>query len=73
VNAEKKLYRKVVVQGNRLIGAIFLGDLRDIGVVRNAIAQSVDVSPFKSRMATMPLNFARDILVPGLDCCNVKE
>ena len=73
VSAEKKLNRKLVVQGNWPIGAILFGDLRDIGVVRNVIAHSVDVSHFKSCMATMPLNSAGDILAHSLNRCSAKE
>lgn len=72
VNLEKKLYRKMLVRGNRLIGAILLGDIRDIGVVRNIIVHSIDISPFKSHMARMPLNFARDILAQSLSCCRAN-
>jgi nitrite reductase (NADH) large subunit len=72
VNLERKLYRKMVVRGNRLVCAILLGDIRDIGIIHTVIAHSIDISPFKSRIAKMPLNFARDILVQIADRCRAR-
>ena len=59
---EKKLYRKMVVSGNKLIGAVLLGDIQDMGVVRNIIVNSVDISPFKSDIPKIPLNYGKNIL-----------
>lgn len=62
MNLERKLYRKMVVSGNRLIGTILLGDIQDVGVIRNIIVNSVDISLFKSDMPKIPLNYAKSIL-----------
>lgn len=59
---EKKLYRKMVVNGNRLIGTVLLGDIQDMGVIRNIIVNSVDISPFKSDIPKIPLNHGKSIL-----------
>lgn len=62
MNLEKKLYRKMVVSRNRLIGAVLLGDIQDMGVIRNIIVNSVDILPFKSDMPQVSLNYGKHIL-----------
>ena len=73
VDLEKKLYRKMVVSGNRLIGAVLLGDIQDMGVIRNIIVNSVDISPFKSDMPKIPLNYGKSILFHNYSFYSAKE
>jgi len=62
MDLEKKIYKKMVVSGNRLMGAILLGDIQDVGVIRNIIISSVNISPFKSYLPKIPLNYGKSIL-----------
>jgi len=62
MDLEKKLYRKMMVNGNRLIGAVLLGDIQDMGVIRNIIVNSVDISPFKGDIPKIPLNYGKSVL-----------
>ena len=63
MDPESKLYRKMVVSENRLLGAVHLVDIQDMGVVRNAIVNSIDISPFKSDMPRTLLNHGKSILI----------
>ena len=59
---ERKAYRKLIINGNRLIGAILLGSIQDVGIIRNIIVNSVDISPFMNNLPKIPLDFSRRFL-----------
>jgi NAD(P)H-nitrite reductase large subunit len=56
-NEEQKVYRKLIFDGPRLVGAVLLGSIDDAGVIRNCIAGGLDVSPWKERLVKAPMNF----------------
>ncbi len=46
-NIEKTIYKKIVLKQNRIVGAIFLGAIENIGVVGALIKKRADISRFK--------------------------
>lgn len=44
------LYKKLVLRDNRLVGAIFIGDISRAGIYTGLIRDWVDVSPFKQHL-----------------------
>jgi NAD(P)H-nitrite reductase large subunit len=55
----KKTYRKLVIQDNRLVGAILLGDIRGSGAIEVAIKEKKDISALKSDLARADFDFKR--------------
>lgn len=51
-------YRKLVFRGGRLVGAIFMGDIRRAGIYTNLIKNAVPVGKFKDRAVDGSLSFA---------------
>ncbi|MBI5635190.1 MAG: NAD(P)/FAD-dependent oxidoreductase [Nitrospirae bacterium] len=49
-DSEKFIYRKLVFDNNRIVGAILLGDLIDRRRVMKAIENRVDISPIKQKL-----------------------
>lgn len=47
---EKGIYKRVNIVNNKLIGALFVGDVANKGIITNLIKKGVDVSPFKERL-----------------------
>jgi nitrite reductase (NADH) large subunit len=43
-------YRKLVLRDDRLVGAIFVGDIGRAGIYTGMIRDQVDVSPFKDHL-----------------------
>jgi nitrite reductase (NADH) large subunit len=58
-NEAKKTYRKVVLQDNRLVGAILLGDIRGSAEIQAAIKKNTDISRFKRELAQADFDFKR--------------
>jgi nitrite reductase (NADH) large subunit len=58
-NEAQKTYRKVVLQDNRLVGAILLGDIRGSAEIQAAITKKTDVSRFKDELAQADFDFKR--------------
>ncbi len=46
----KQTYRKIVLQNNRLIGALFIGEIGRAGLYQDLIRNQVDVSSFKDQL-----------------------
>lgn len=46
-NEEKQIYKKVVLRDNKIIGAIFVGDIERAGLYIGLIKDKVDVAAFK--------------------------
>jgi NAD(P)H-nitrite reductase large subunit len=68
-NEEEEVYRKLIFNGSRLVGAVLLGSIEDAGVIRNLIAAGLDVSPWKERLVKAPVNFGgilygQDLSIP---------
>lgn len=57
INPQREVYRKFLLDGNRILGAVLLGEIQDIGVIRNCIENVIDISPWKERIARAPLDF----------------
>ncbi len=55
----KKTYRKLVIQDNRLVGAILLGDIRGNAEIQAAIKEKKDISALKSELAQADFDFKR--------------
>jgi len=59
VDIKRSLYRKLFMDGPRVVGALLLGRTEDAGVIRHCIANRLDVSAWKERIAIAPLDFGR--------------
>ena len=55
----KKTYRKLVIQDNRLVGAILLGDIRGSAEIQAAIKAKKDIGALKSELANPDFDFQR--------------
>jgi len=58
INPQREVYRKLLLDGNRVIRAVLLGKIQDAGVIRNCIENGIDISPWKGRIAKVPPDFA---------------
>lgn len=47
LDEEKSLYRKIVLKGDRIVGAIFIGQIDRAGIITGLIREKVDVASFK--------------------------
>ncbi|MCM8784890.1 MAG: FAD-dependent oxidoreductase [Candidatus Omnitrophica bacterium] len=47
VDYEKRIYRKIVIKENRIVGAIFLGDIERAGIICGLIRNKVDIHLIK--------------------------
>jgi NAD(P)H-nitrite reductase large subunit len=47
----KKIYRKIVLRGDVLVGMILVGDIDRAGILTGLIKEKVDVTPFKEHLA----------------------
>jgi nitrite reductase (NADH) large subunit len=56
---DKKTYRKLVIQDNRLVGAILLGDIRGSAEIQAAIKAKKDIGALKSELANPDFDFQR--------------
>ncbi len=58
-NDDKHLYRKFVLQGDVLVGAILFGDIRGSEMIQNAIKAKRDIALFKDDLADPNFDFNR--------------
>jgi NAD(P)H-nitrite reductase large subunit len=58
-NEAGKAYRKFVLQGNVIIGAILLGDIRGSEEVQKAIKGKRDISALKDELRRPDFDFSR--------------
>jgi nitrite reductase (NADH) large subunit len=58
----QKVYRKLVIRDNLLVGAILLGDIRGSAAIQAAIRTQQDISPVKDELARDNFDFNR--LIP---------
>ena len=54
---EKSVYRKIVLKKERIIGAIFVGDIERAGIYTGLIKDKVDVSDFKENLLKEDFGF----------------
>ena len=59
INPQREVYSKFLLDGNKIIGAVLLGKIQDVGVIRNCIENGIDISPWKDRIARAPLDFVK--------------
>jgi NAD(P)H-nitrite reductase large subunit len=52
MDTEKPIYRKIVLRDNRIVGAIFIGDIDRAGIITGLARQQIDVTDFKDRLLT---------------------
>lgn len=45
-------YRKIVLRGNRIVGAVFVNDIDRAGIITGLIRQQLDVSAIKDMLLT---------------------
>jgi nitrite reductase (NADH) large subunit len=57
VDLKRGVYRKLSLDGPRVVGALLVGKIEDAGVIRHCIANEIDVSPWEDKMAMTPLDF----------------
>jgi NAD(P)H-nitrite reductase large subunit len=50
-------YRKIVIKGNRLVGAILVGDVREAGAIQTLIRGRADISSSKRRIMEDTMDF----------------
>jgi nitrite reductase (NADH) large subunit len=58
-DAAQKVYRKLVIRDNLLVGAILLGDIRGSDAIQAAIRTQRDISPVKDELARDNFDFNR--------------
>ncbi len=63
---ERKIYRKILLSGNRIVGAVLLRSNSDAGIIRDLIRNSTDISPWKDRISSTCLDM-RSRLLPVND------
>lgn len=49
-NIKDNLYKKIILKGNLVVGAIFAGDIKNSGVFLRLIRERIDVSSFKDKL-----------------------
>jgi len=49
-NTKENIYKKIILMDNIIIGAIFVGDIRNSGVFLRLIREKIDVSSIKDRL-----------------------
>lgn len=59
--------RKLYLDGSRIVGALLVGQAYDAGVIKHCITNRIDISPWKDRMATAPMDFAKVLCGQGLE------
>jgi len=58
-DSAKKIYRKLVIRDNLLVGAILLGDIRGSAEIQVAIGKQQDISLLKNELAQADFDFNR--------------
>jgi nitrite reductase (NADH) large subunit len=64
-NPARKIYRKIIVSDNKLLGAVLLGDTEDAGILGNFIRNRKDVSPWQEYLARSSFESERLLLSWG--------
>ncbi len=59
----KKVYRKILLSDNKIVGAILLGTGEDSGIIGWLIRNRIDISRWRDKIARIPLNM-REIMLP---------
>ena len=54
---DEKIYKKIVIENNQIVGCIMLGETKGFNKITKAISESVDVSKIMDQLLSMGLNF----------------
>ncbi len=57
MDRKNDVYRKFILDGFRIVGALLLGKSTDAGVIRHCIANRIDITPWRKQIARRPLDF----------------
>jgi len=57
LDLENYQYRKIVLQGNLLAGAVLVGNVERAGIFAGLIREKIDVSPFKDKLLATDFGF----------------
>ncbi|MBI1920190.1 MAG: NAD(P)/FAD-dependent oxidoreductase [Geobacter sp.] len=57
IDRENYQYRKIVLQGNLLAGAVLLGNVERAGIYAGLVREKVDVTPFKDQLLNPDFGF----------------
>lgn len=61
-NPKEKSYRKILLAGDRVVGAVLIGRTSDAGILENFIRVKKDISPWKGTIARTPLDMRKLLL-----------
>jgi nitrite reductase (NADH) large subunit len=65
-SAEKRdVYRRLIMDGPRLVGAILLGKTEDAGVIRHCITNKIDISSWEKEIARGSFGFGNTLFSKG--------
>ena len=64
-NPARKIYRKIIVSDNKLLGAVLLGDTEDVGILGNFIRNRKEISPWQEDLARSSFESKRLLLSLG--------
>ncbi|UCC93229.1 MAG: NAD(P)/FAD-dependent oxidoreductase [Thermoplasmata archaeon] len=60
VDWENMVYKRIVLDGCRIVGSVMVGDLRDAQRVLRAIETNIDVCPYMDRIRTWDMEFVSE-------------
>lgn len=58
-SAGEDAYRKIVLKENRIVGAVFVGDVNPAGVINMLIRRKIDISSVKDTLLDSAFNYAK--------------
>lgn len=61
LDAKNSIYKKVILKGNFIIGAVLIGNIKNSGVLSRLIRERINVSSFKDELLDENFGFARII------------
>ena len=50
ISPDGQNYRRLFLRGDRIIGAVFVGDIERAGIITGLIREGIDVSEFKQKL-----------------------
>jgi NAD(P)H-nitrite reductase large subunit len=63
-DSKRGIYKRLIIRENRIVGMVFVGDIRDSGLILRIIMERADVSAIKEELLAETFNYAKalDIL-----------
>jgi len=58
-NPQKGIYRKILLDDNKIVGAVLLDKMEDSGLIKNLIQNRLDISIWKEKLARAPLDMGK--------------